>query len=170
LRLVRSRHRTGEWVKINLYAQAGTRPHVPNQWVDPRRWTYWLGRARIGKQALTSWVKIGRCVIEILFASRKFQLHCEDPKQCAKHFGSLASSLQRRLAQLRAAASLADVFLGSPHPLTGDRAGQFAIALSGNFRLIFEPADDPLAISEDGTLILAAVKLIRALEVVDYHG
>jgi len=72
--------------------------------------------------------------------------------------------------QLRAAPSLADVCLGNPHPLTGDRTGQFGIALTGNYRLIFEAADDPPALSDEGTLILTAIKVIRALEVVDYHG
>jgi hypothetical protein len=35
--------------------------------------------------------------------------------------------------------------------------------------LIFIPADDPPALSEEGILIPAEVKVIRALEVVDYH-
>lgn len=78
--------------------------------------------------------------------------------------------LQKRLVQLRAAPSLADVCLGNPHPLAGNRAGQFGIVLTGNVRLVFEPADDPPSLSDEGTLIITAVKVIRALEVVDYHG
>jgi proteic killer suppression protein len=41
------------------------------------------------------------------------------------------------------------------HPLKGDRAGEYAITLTGNFRLIIEK------IKEDN---------VRILDVEDYHG
>mgnify|MGYP001602338231 CR=1 FL=1 len=41
------------------------------------------------------------------------------------------------------------------HPLKGDRAGQYSMTLTGNYRLILE------RISEDA---------VRVLEVEDYHG
>jgi hypothetical protein len=54
--------------------------------------------------------------------------------------------------------------------LIGDRAGQFGVTVSGNYRLIFEPADEPLPLSPDGTLDPSRVTVIRVLEVDDYHG
>lgn len=112
---------------------------------------------------------LGRCEIIVLFRGHKFQLSCEDPKACAKKFGQMADTLQRRLAQLRAAEVLGDIAIGKPHPLAGHRSGQFAVTLSQNYRLIFEPADDPLPIGEDGLIDPTRVLSIRILEVVDYH-
>lgn len=43
------------------------------------------------------------------------------------------------------------------HPLKGDRAGQFAVSLTGNFRLILTVDDD-------------APNTVCVEEVIDYHG
>ena len=51
------------------------------------------------------------------------------------------------------------------HQLKGKRKGQFAVVLTGNWRLVFEP-EPPI----EGHVNLAEVKKIRLLEVVDYHG
>ena len=87
-----------------------------------------------------------------------------------KRFGQLAAPLKRRLAQLRAAGVLGDVVLGNPHPLSANRSGQFAVDISKNYRLIFEPADEPVPLAEDGTIDVTHVSAIRILEVGDYHG
>lgn len=97
------------------------------------------------------------------------QLTCEDPKLCAKRFGRMAPAVQRRLAQLRAAEVLTDVPLGNPHPLAGSRTGQFAVTISQNYRLVFEPADNPLPLNGEGSLDARSVTIVRILEVVDYH-
>ncbi len=104
-----------------------------------------------------------------MFRDRKFQLACEDPKQCAKRFGKLAPAVQRRLVQLRGAATLAQLPLGRPHPLSGDRAGQFGITISANYRLVIEPAENPVPLLGDGELDLTRVTVIKALDVEDYH-
>jgi toxin HigB-1 len=104
-----------------------------------------------------------------LFRDRKLQLSLEEPRQCAKAYGKLATPIQRRLVQLRAAEALADVAIGNPHPLTGNRSGQYSVTVSQNYRLIFEPADDPLPTRDDGTLDPRSVRTIRIVEVVDYH-
>lgn len=105
-----------------------------------------------------------------MFGDRKVQRACEDARLCAKRFGQLAASVQRRLVQLRAAEVLGDVAIGNPHPLSGNRSGQFAVTISKNYRLVFEPAVDPLPLTEDGDLDLTRVTRIRILEVDDYHG
>lgn len=114
--------------------------------------------------------RFGGCVIEIFFRERRLQRDCEDPKLLSRRFGQFATPLRRRLAQLRAAEVLADVVLGNPHPLRGNRAGQFAVTITQNYRLIFELADDPLPLLDDGTVDIAQVSAIRILEVGDYHG
>ncbi len=56
------------------------------------------------------------------------------------------------------------------HQLIGDRAGQFAVDVQHPFRVIFEPAHDPVPRKEDGGIDLTRVMAIRILEVTDYHG
>jgi proteic killer suppression protein len=59
---------------------------------------------------------------------------------------------------------------GHCHALTEDRAGQFALDLWSSYRLVFEPADNPLPLLPDGGLDRHQVRRVRILEVVNYHG
>jgi len=64
----------------------------------------------------------------------------------------------QRLAILRASDRFSDLFEHRAlrlHPLKGDRAGQFSISLTGNYRLIVE------RVAEDR---------VRVVDVEDYHG
>lgn len=64
----------------------------------------------------------------------------------------------QRLAVLRASDRFSDLFEHRAlrlHPLKGDRAGQFSITLTGNYRLIVERIADDRA---------------GVVEVEDYHG
>ena len=75
--------------------------------------------------------------------------------------------------ELRAADTLADISTLPParcHQLTGHRAGQFAVDVQHPFRLIFEPAHDPVPRKHDGGIDLTRVTAVRILEVTDYHG
>ena len=65
---------------------------------------------------------------------------------------------------------MGEVALGNPHPLGGNRSGQYAVTISSNYRLIFEPADDPLPLTDAGETDVTRVTTIRVLEVADYHG
>lgn len=97
---------------------------------------------------------------------------CESDRSGTKRFGAARWQLiRRRLASVLAAPTLADManVPGHCHPLTGRRHGQFAISLDGPFRLVFEPANDPVPTLADGGIDRAAVTHIRILEVVDYH-
>ncbi len=73
-----------------------------------------------------------------------------------KRFGALRSKfLKRRLNELQAAASL-DVLRFLPqarsHELKGNRKGQLSVDLDHPYRLIFEPANNPVAKKPDGGL------------------
>jgi len=64
----------------------------------------------------------------------------------------------QRLAVLRAVDKFYQLFGLQAlqfHPLKGDRIGQYAITLTGNFRLIIEKIDE---------------ESVRIVEVEDYHG
>ena len=59
---------------------------------------------------------------------------------------------------------------GRCHELKGDRAGSLALDLDGPYRLIFDPAHNPLPVNNDGGLIWCEVRKIRILDIEDYHG
>ena len=73
---------------------------------------------------------------------------------------------------MRAAPTLAHVPVTKPdrlHELSGDRKGCFAVDLKHPYRLVFEPADDPVPRKEDGGIQKEKVVSIRILSVEDYH-
>ena len=88
-----------------------------------------------------------RTAIEISWSSRKLEKACSDDRQGRKQWGADNwKLLKRRLAALLGAPTLADMD-GAPgkcHPLHADRSGEFALSLWGSYRLIFEPANNPL--------------------------
>ena len=68
-----------------------------------------------------------------------------------------------------AAANVADLVAGRPHPLKGDRAGQFALDLDRGSRLVFEPAHEPVPIRDDQSIAWDQVTAIRIVFIGDYH-
>ena len=98
---------------------------------------------------------------------------CSDDREGARHWGAEHwSRLKRRIASLAGAPTLADMdgVPGNCHQLRADRAGQFAVDLWGQFRLIFEPDHEPIPDLSDGGIDRARVTKIVIKEVVDYHG
>lgn len=58
---------------------------------------------------------------------------------------------------------------GGCHELTGDKKGQLSLDLDGPYRLIFEPAHNPLPVKEDGGLDWAGVVTVRIFGVANTH-
>jgi len=110
----------------------------------------------------------------LLFIREHDRKACLDEKSMKKAFGERrAKVLKKRLDDLDAATILSDMRFtpGRCHELVGNRKGQLALDLDQPFRLIFEPADDPIPTREDGGLEWTEVRVIRILEIgVDYHG
>ena len=114
-----------------------------------------------------------RAVIEISWSSRKLERVCTDDRQGTKHWGADHwKILKRRLAALLGSPTLADLegAPGNCHQLHGDRIGEWAISLWGSYRLIFQPAHNPVPTLGDGGINKALVTRIEIKEVVDYHG
>ena len=55
------------------------------------------------------------------------------------------------------------------HELKGNRKGQLSLDLKHPYRLIIEPADDPIPYKTDGGLDWTRVTIVRVIEVIDYH-
>ncbi len=97
--------------------------------------------------------------MDVLFRTRRLQRCFEDSRAAAREWGpTVGARYVERIHQLIHAERLADLFALRAldfHPLTGDRAGQHAMRLSGRMRLI-------VTSTADGALMVE--------EVVDYHG
>ena len=108
--------------------------------------------------------------MDISFPNQNLKKLCEDPKHASRKLGSAsARRLRTRLADLDAAPRLGDVTAGRPHPLKGDRIGEFALDLSSGRRLVFEPSDDLVPLNVDGDIEWRDVKSIRIVFIGDYH-
>lgn len=110
--------------------------------------------------------------MEITFKSRKLEKQLTDPKELSKSFGQMARKVNQRLKDLSDADNLAimrTIPAARCHELTGDRKGELAVDVSGNYRMIFEPNHDPLPKKTDGGLNWEEVTKIQINEIEDYH-
>jgi plasmid maintenance system killer protein len=108
----------------------------------------------------------------ILFDSERVEKEFNSAALLQKHHGSIRAKLiQRRLTQLAAANILEDMrsLPGRCHELTGNLAGQLAVDLDGPYRLLFEPADEPIPLKPDGGFDWTRITAIRILGVTNYH-
>jgi toxin HigB-1 len=108
--------------------------------------------------------------MEITFADTKLQNLCEQPKLAQKKLGANCSKkLTTRLADLAAVSFVTELVAGNPHPLKGDRAGEFAVNLEGGKRLVFQPNNDPISLTKDGSIDWSKVTAVCIVFIGDYH-
>jgi proteic killer suppression protein len=85
---------------------------------------------------------------------------CTNAKAAEREYGNdMAVKIHQRIDEISAADSI-DILIkfkiGGCHSLKGDRKNQYAMTLIQPYRLIFELKNDE-------------VKIIRVIEIVDYH-
>jgi toxin HigB-1 len=108
--------------------------------------------------------------MEITFSDRKLQKLCEQESLPQRKLGAnCARKLKARLADLAAVNSVTELVAGRPHPLKGDRAGEFAVDLEGGKRLVFEPENKPIPLMEDGSINWSEVTAVCIIFIGDYH-
>ena len=110
--------------------------------------------------------------MDIVFKNNKFEKECNNQRLLEKKYGQdRAKRIQRRLDDLRAASVLEDMrnLPGRCHELLHDRAGQLSLDLDHPYRLIFEPADEPIPTKPDGGIEWNKVTAVRILGVEDTH-
>jgi len=110
--------------------------------------------------------------VEIKYKSRKLEKQLTNPKEMIKSFGQLAKKVNQRLEDLKAADSLAImrcIPAARCHELSGNRKGELAVIVSGNYRMIFEPYHEQIPKKDDGGLFWEAITKIQINEVEDYH-
>lgn len=111
--------------------------------------------------------------MEVVFKSNKLRKKCNSLKEAQKKWGTRQGVLiLRRLNEMMAAVNLRDLKLVHPrcHDLKGSRGGQWSVDLVHPYRLLFEPANEPLPLLKDGGLDISQVTIVRILEVQDTHG
>lgn len=109
--------------------------------------------------------------MEVRYKDKKIRDLCEKQAVAEKRLGAAsAHKLKLRLLALEAAARVTDLVAGNPHPLKGDRLGQFALDLAGGWRLVFAPAHDPCPTRHDGGIEWSHVTVISIESIGDYHG
>jgi toxin HigB-1 len=112
-------------------------------------------------------------IVNIVFPSERMAAEFNSLKALSRSYGAeQARRILKRLDELLAADNLEVMrtLPGRCHELKHDRAGQLAIDVRHPYRLIFEPANEPIPRKEDGGLDWSKVTRIRILEVEDYHG
>ncbi len=104
------------------------------------------------------------------YKDSKIRKLCEISREANRKLGTnSAKKLQARLSDIDAAAHVGELVAGRPHPLLGDRNGQFAVDLAGGKRLVFEPDHNPLPKKEDGSIDWVQVTAVTIVYIGDYH-
>lgn len=108
--------------------------------------------------------------MKISFLDADIEGLCQLSKLATRKLGAeSARKLQRRLTELFASNSVAELPAGRPHPLQRNRYGQYAVDLHGGHRLVFKPMRQPPPVKPDGSIDWAQVDEITIIEVGDYH-
>ncbi|MFH0794915.1 MAG: killer suppression protein HigA [bacterium] len=108
--------------------------------------------------------------MEIGFKNGKLRKLCENEKHAVKELGSdNAKKLRTRLADLNAVRNVSELTTGKPHPLSGNRLGEFGLDLAGGVRITFSPDHDPQPRREDNSIDWSQVTGIVIQYIGDYH-
>lgn len=110
--------------------------------------------------------------MNITFNNKKLETYANNDSKGKKKLGMRQFQLyKQRLDQLLFALTLEDLRYvpGKYHELKENRKGQWACSLDGNYRLIFEPHEDPIPTNDDGQYLWIEIKGIEIIEIADYH-
>jgi plasmid maintenance system killer protein len=103
---------------------------------------------------------------------KKVEKKLSNATSIKKAYGDMAKMVARRIAEMTAMPNLGALQkLPGPncHPLTGDRKGQWAVNISGNYRMIFIIDQEPLPLDDAGQVNTIFVTDICIIETTDYH-
>ena len=110
----------------------------------------------------------------ITFKTRKLKNIHDSSRDIFRVYGEVrGKAIMNRMSVLKAVTCLEEVPVVKPcrrHELSHKRKGQFAVDITRNYRLIFEPNNNPLPLRKDGGLDLWKITEIKILEVEDYHS
>ena len=98
--------------------------------------------------------------MQITYANNKIEKVCTDLHVAVRRHGKqIGEMIHQRIREISAAESvelLVQYHIGNCHDLHGDRAGQYAMDLTKNWRLIFKKVQNRL-------------QVVCVIEITDYH-
>ena len=110
--------------------------------------------------------------MDITFSSNKLLEELTDQRVLQrKHGKERAKRIRQRLDDLYAAETLENMrnLPGRCHELLYDRSGQLSLDLDHPYRLIFEPANDPVPRKSDSGLDWTKITAVKVIGVEDTH-
>jgi plasmid maintenance system killer protein len=111
--------------------------------------------------------------MKLFYSSKKLARSVANLPAIAANYGTHARLVNQRKNELEAAPNLStmrSIPAAHCHELTGKLKGKLSVSISGNHRIIFKPAHDPVPTKEDGGLDWSRVTEITILDIgVDYH-
>lgn len=111
--------------------------------------------------------------MNLSYKTRRLKKQLTNPKELAKKsYEKFARKVNQRIKELTDADNLANMRTlpaARCHELTGDRKGALAVSISGNYRLIFVPKQNPIPRKADGGLNWKEVTQIQINKIEDYH-
>jgi plasmid maintenance system killer protein len=84
----------------------------------------------------------------------------------------MMKKVNKRMKEISASYNLEDLKLipaGKCHELKGDRMGEYAVDISGNYRIVFIPDHHPILVKDDSSIDCIRITKIRILGTDDYH-
>jgi plasmid maintenance system killer protein len=110
--------------------------------------------------------------MKISYQNNKLEKQLTSASEIKKAFGMNAKKVAQRMSEIEVSPNLA-VLMQIPaarcHRLKGDLAGEWAVSISPNHRLLFEIADDPVPRKDNGEIDTILMKEIKILTTTDYH-
>ena len=111
--------------------------------------------------------------MEVSFATDRMHRLLHSLPELTRTYGRRrALSILNRVRALHRFPTLSQVPPTPPfrrHQLTGNRAGQYAVDVDTQYRLVFAPHHDPVPLLPDGGIDTALVTSIIIIAVLDYH-
>ncbi|MEQ1717209.1 MAG: hypothetical protein ABL907_14705 [Hyphomicrobium sp.] len=108
--------------------------------------------------------------MDIVFHSKSLRDICESEEMLKKHFGNqVGESVKRRLADLRAAASITDLAVGNPRELATEIQPTMSVDLPDDYRLIFRPNHLKTPLDSDRRVNWSAVTRIKVMSIEQPH-
>jgi proteic killer suppression protein len=110
--------------------------------------------------------------MKVLYQNNKLEKQLSSASEIKKAFGKNANKVEQRMSEIKSSPNLA-VLMQIPaarcHRLKGDLAGEWAVSISPNHRLLFQIADDPVPRKDNGEIDTILVKEIKIITTTDYH-
>jgi plasmid maintenance system killer protein len=110
--------------------------------------------------------------MKVDFTNNKLRKQMGSASEIKRTFGVNAKRVQQRLDEMEAAPTLAvlqQIPAANCHPLKGNLLGEWAVDISGNHRIIFEPDHDPVPKKVNGEIETTEITDIKILKTGDYH-